>query len=418
MIQSLYVQSKTQQRLADGLLGPYLELIVQILHHEEYKDGTIRHYLRNADLFGRWLAKQEIPVEAVDDTTVKQYVSSFKRLKHPTRANGCLPENARGIQKILAILRQQRIVPKTIPPEPSTVAERWLKEYSDHLEHEAGLANGTRHNYLRYAKALIDMCFGVTELDWGALDAYDVTEFVCEQSRRLKGSSTQSPVTATRSFLRFLSFKGEIHSGLIGAVPTVRRYKQTSLPNYLSQEEVARALVSYDENTSLGQRNHVIIMLLARFGLRAGEVARLRLEDIDWQEGRVLIRAGKSARERSLPLPQDVGDTLSIYLQQARPQSNHRELFLRARVPHTPLKSCAISSIARQLLQHLGVTGVRLGSHLFRHTVATQMVQNGVSFKEIADVLGHACLDTTFIYAKVDLPTLARAAMPWPGGAS
>ncbi len=417
MIQSLYVQAKTKQQLVDGPLGPYLESIVQVLHLEEYKEETIRHYLRNTDLFGRWMAKQEIPVEAVDETTVKQYISSFKRLKHPTRANGCLPENARGIQKILDILRQQRIVPKAIPPEPSTAAERCLKEYSDHLEHEAGLASGTRHNYLRYAKVLTDTRFGITEPDWGALSADDVTGFVCEQSGRLKGSSTQSPVTATRSFLRFLTFKGAVHSGLIGAVPTVRRYKQTSLPNYLSQEQVARALVSFDENTSLGKRNHAIIILLVRFGLRAGEVARLRLEDIDWQEGRVLIHAGKSACERCLPLPQDVGDTLSTYLQQARPQSNYRELFLRTRAPHTPLKSRAVSSIARQLLQRLGVTGVRLGSHLFRHTAATQMVQNGVSFKEIADVLGHACLDTTFIYAKLDLPTLARVALPWPGGA-
>ena len=418
MIRSLFVQVKTRQRLEDGPLGPCLESLAKVLHREDYKDRIIRRYLRNADLFGRWLAKQAIPIEAVDDTAVNQYINSFQRLKHPLRATGCLPENARGIHKILAVLRQQGIVPAPTPPEPSTTAERWLKEFADHLEREAGLASGTRHNYLRYAEALIDARFGAAEPDWGALSADDVTGFVCEQAARLKHSSAQSPVTATRAFIRFLSLKGVVHPGLVGAVPTVRRYKQVSLPNYLSQEEVARVLVSCDENTPLGQRNRAIIILLARLGLRAAEVSRLRLEDIDWQEGCVLIRAGKSACERSLPLPQDVGDTLSGYLQHARPQSSHGELFLRARPPHTPLKSCAVSSMARQLLQHSGVSGVRLGSHVFRHTAATRMVQNGASFKEVADVLGHACLDTTFIYAKLDLPTLAQVALPWPGGAS
>ncbi len=418
MIRSLYVQAKTRQRLEDGPLGPYLESLAEALHREEYKDRTIRRYLRNADLFGRWLAKQEIPIEAVDDAIGKQYINSFQRLKHPSRATGCLPANAHGIHKILEVLRQQGIVPNPIALEPSTTAERWLKQFADYLEREAGLANGTRHNYLRYAQALIERRFGAAEPDWGALSADDVTGFVCEQAGRLKGSSSQSPVTATRAFLRFLSFKGVVHSGLIGAVPTVRRYKQASLPNYLSQEEVTQALTNCDENTPLGQRNQAIIMLLARLGLRASEVTRLRLEDIDWQEGRVLIRAGKSACERSLPLSQDVGEILSTYLQHARPQSSHRELFLRARPPHIPLKSCAVSSMTRQLLQCSGISGVRLGSHVFRHTAATQMVQNGASFKEVADVLGHACLDTTFIYAKLDLPTLARVAMPWPGGAS
>jgi len=418
MIRSLFVQAKTIQRLEEGPLGPFLELLSQVLQREGYEEETIRRYLRNADLFGRWLAKQSIPVKGADDSTVEKYINSFQRLKHPTCARGRLAERAHGIYKILVVLRQQGIVPAPISPNPSTPAEHWLKGFSDHLEREAGLASGTRRNYLRYAKLLIDTCFGGEEPDWNTLTADDVTGFVCQQAAKLKRSSTQNPVTATRALLRFLSFKGVVDPGLIGAVPTVRRYKQSSLPNYLSQEGVARVIASCDKNTPFGQRNRTIITLLARFGLRAAEVSRLRLEDIDWQEGRVLIRAGKSARERSLPLPQDVGDILCNYLQHARPKSSFRELFLRDRPPYTPLMSCAVSSVARQLLQCSGISGVHLGSHVFRHTVATQMVQNGVSFKEIADVLGHACIDTTFIYAKLDLPTLARVALPWPGSAS
>jgi integrase len=164
-------------------------------------------------------------------------------------------------------------------------------------------------------------------------------------------------------------------------------------------------------------RDRAIVLLLARLGLRAGEVRQLRLQDIDWSEGVLHVRQSKSRRERCLPLPADAGTVLVDYRQQERPTSLHREVFLSFVTPHQPLAaSPAVSRIVQRLLHKAGVNAPRLGAHHLRHTTATQMVRRGTSFKDIADILGHKSLDTTAIYAKLDEPSLQKVALPWPGG--
>jgi integrase len=168
------------------------------------------------------------------------------------------------------------------------------------------------------------------------------------------------------------------------------------------------------DKTALGLRDRTIITLLARMGLRAGEAARLRLDDIDWTEGRLIIRAGKTKRERVLPLTNEVGCCIVRYLKRARPLSNHRYLFIRHRAPFTPLSPFTVSWIAGCRLKQAGIQATRFGSHIFRHSAATQMVRRGASFKEVADIFGHQRLQTTNIYAKLDLANLQQVALPWP----
>ena len=185
-----------------------------------------------------------------------------------------------------------------------------------------------------------------------------------------------------------------------------------------SAEEVERVLAACDAESEYGMRERAIVLLLSRLGLRAGEVIRMRIDDIDWTRGCVLVRAGKTHRERSLPLSQEVGDALVLYLRQSRPSGAHRELFLRWHPPFRPLcRSGSICTLVQKLLKRAGISVHRPGAHVFRHTLATGMAINGVKFKTIADLLGHGSLASTEIYAKLDLGSLSQVAMPWPGGA-
>jgi site-specific recombinase XerD len=169
----------------------------------------------------------------------------------------------------------------------------------------------------------------------------------------------------------------------------------------------------------LGLRNYAILLILARLGIRGNEVAQITLDDIDWIEGRLLIRNTKNHCERSLPLPQDVGQALIDYLQNARPKTNHRTVFITFHAPFQPLQTpTAITHIVRRCLVNAGISVAKgYAAHLFRHAAATQMARSGVSFKQVADVLGHHSLQTTAIYAKLDLSALSQVALPWPGGA-
>ena len=216
--------------------------------------------------------------------------------------------------------------------------------------------------------------------------------------------------------VRFLITESSIPATLLEAVPSVSRYRPDGVPCHLSETEIRRAIAVCNDSSRLGIRDQTIITLLARMALRAGEVARLGLDDIDWAEGRLVVRAGKTKRERVLPLPDGVGNCIVQYLQRARPPSVHRSLFIRHRAPFTPLSPFTISWIAGSRLKQAGITAARFGAHVFRHSAATHMVRQGVVFKDVADVLGHRHLGTTNIYAKLDAPNLLQVALPWPGG--
>ena len=227
------------------------------------------------------------------------------------------------------------------------------------------------------------------------------------------------PGVAVRALLRFLVFCGELRPGLEAAVPTPRQWTHATLPQRLTAEEVERVLATHTGGPPKDRRNHAILMLLARLGLRAHEVASLRLEDLDWREGRVLIRPGKTHHARVLPLSSDVGHAVAAYLRHGRPTTINRLVFLHCRAPFAPFAdAAAISRIATRAVERAGVTGPpRLGAHTFRHTAASQMVNRGASFKDVADVLGHQSLQTTGLYAKLDLEALTAVALPWSGEA-
>ena len=295
-----------------------------------------------------------------------------------------------------------------------TPSDEIVRDFEVHLVHTGNLVRGTRQIYARYAYELLETRFGAEEPDFRLLDASCVSEFVRSKVARLGQSSRRAPATATRAFLRFLVERGLVAEGLLGAIPGVRQYKQASLPRYLSSKQLTAVLAACRIATSTGRRNLAMVLMLARLAVRACEVASLRLNDIHWRQGIVVIHAAKSRRERALPLPSDVGAAIVAYLRHGRPHCECPEVFLSVRAPHRSLTPAAVGTVVSQALHRAGVTVARPGAHVLRHTAATQMVRAGASFKQVADVLGHARIETTSIYAKLDLETLARIALPWP----
>ena len=290
----------------------------------------------------------------------------------------------------------------------------WLAAFDDHLKRVQGLSPGVRRKYVCNASRFVNGLCDPADPPWSTVSPEDISDFVLREASRLKPSACQHPVSAMRALLRFLISLGLVDGGITGAVPRVRRYRLTALPRHVSADDVARALKVCDDGKKSGQRDRAIVVMLARLGLRAGEVATLLLDDIDWSEGRILVRAGKTRRERSLPLSHEIGTTILAYLKGCRPRNSHRAVFLTTKAPFRPLSSFTVSWIARRRLMEAGVAARPLGAHVLRHTAATQMVRRGVPFKQIADVLGHQQLDSTTLYAKLDLAALAGVAMPWP----
>jgi site-specific recombinase XerD len=418
MIEKFFTRAATLSRLQNGLFGPHLAAVASALDQAGYSTGSIRLHLRAADHFGTWLLEQEIEVHDINNAVVDSYLLGLGRLRSASSPNGRLPHTALGLRHLLEILQNRGAVRTPEPDRPQTSVDEWLGRFDGHLDHVAGCAHKSRGNYLRYARRLLLEQFGDAEVDWSKLQASVVTDFTRREAAKLMPSACGQPVTAIRSLIRFLVSDGLVSEGLVGAVPAVLTWRHSSIPKVISADEVDRVIAACDVTSEYGLREKAVVLLLARLGLRASEVIRLRIEDIDWVRGCVLVRAGKTHRERGLPLSQEVGETLVAYLRRARPASTHRELFLRWKPPFGPLcSSTSICTLTQKLLKRAGISVHRPGAHVLRHSLATAMVINGVSFKTVADVLGHQSLATTGIYAKLDLGSLSQVAMPWPGGA-
>jgi site-specific recombinase XerC len=285
-----------------------------------------------------------------------------------------------------------------------------LGEYEEYLVRERGLTGSTVRAYIDFARRFI--AEERPRLDWRRMTAADVARFVMRTARRFRPPMCKLMVTALRSLLRFLHVRGSIALDLASGVPTVAGWRLSGLPKAIEACQVVRILAAFGGSPA-GLRGAAIVRLLVRLGLRAGEVAALDLDDVDWRTGELVVR-GKGRHDSRLPLPPDVGRALAAYLRRGRPRSSVRALFLRDRAPFTRLRPGAVCHVARTAL---AVVGVRGGAHRFRHTAATLLLRRGASLSEIAHVLRHRSADTTAIYAKVDLAALGTVARRWPGGA-
>jgi len=417
MLSSLHLWPKIRARLWNGPLGPHLDPFVEELTSEGYTHLGIRCYLQAADRFTGWLQRRRIPASGIQESIVNRFIGGLRRTARPGRPNGRPPMVAAGVRRLAQFLWTHHVAERQVAVD-SSETEQWLREFDQHLDCVQGVGAGVRRTYLAYARRLLQQRFGDGVPDFSALTAADIATFVQEQAKLLKPSGSRAPVTAVRAMLRYLILSGKVHAGLDGAVPTIRQWTLTSLPHYLTTDQFQSVLASCTGLQLEHRRDRAILLLLGRLGLRAGEVAALRLQDIRWSESQILIRAGKTARERLLPLTNEVGQALADYLCCRGASPKQSCVFLRVSPRHRPLRVGGISSLVTRALRRAGIQTPYWGAHLLRHTAATHMVRQGVPFKQVADVLGHACLTTTTVYAKLDVQALAAVALPWPGGVS
>ena len=416
MLESLSVHPRICERIRSGPLGRWVDDFVDVLAGREYATSTIRRHVRAAAIFSDWLDQQDVAATDIDETLVGRFVSGLSRRPSSTRPSGRESAVAGGVRLLAAHLWAREVAARRRPVAARCETDQWLEHFDDHLVHVHGLVVGTRRMYRRYAAALLAECAGTPTPDWSRLTVPTIAAFVQTRASRLRPSACRAPVTATRAFLRFLATSGVVPARIEGAVPTIRAWKHASLPRALAVDDVQRVLAAVDETRPGGPRDRAILLLLTRLGLRAGEVAALTVNDIDWHDGSVRV-AGKGGRERRLPLVADVGAALVAALHSRPPTSPPAVIFVTAQPPYRQLVGPSVSAIAKRALQRAGVTVGRLGAHVFRHTFASQMVRRDVPMKTVSDLLGHARLETTAIYAKPDRETLATIALPWPGGA-
>jgi integrase/recombinase XerD len=417
MLDSFRIWPDIRARLAANPLGRHVDAFVETLAASGYSVGIIRCHIRAVDQFGTWLARRKIESIGVDEKVLDRFVAGLVRHPSRTHPRGKLTVIANGARKFAQFLWDQKVAIRHPDSGPPQAQDCFLQAFGEHLDRVSGVAPTTRRNYLRYARELLSAHFGVGEPDWTKLTADSILDFVRTSAGALSPSGCRLPVTSTRAFLRFLVIRGTIRPGLDRAVPTVREWKHASLPRYIAADAVDRLIDSCNLASRAGRRDRAVLLLLSRLGLRASEVARLHFTDIDWREGCLLVRAGKTHRERSLPVPRDVGEAIADYLQAGRPATSARTVFVRATPPYRSLAPSAVTSIAQRAFDRARVAATSKGAHALRHTVATQMVRRGVPFKQVADVLGHASIHTTTIYAKLDVDKLSGVALPWPGGA-
>jgi site-specific recombinase XerD len=291
--------------------------------------------------------------------------------------------------------------------------ERLVTDYQQHLLNDAGLTAETCRVRVCQVRAFLTSQFKPKQkVDLRQITSRTLLNYVMEQRPRFSLGTLQSVTGCLRSFCRFLCFSGRVDRDLSPAVPSIAAHRD-NFPGFLSRKEVNQFLEFLPGADPAPKRNFAIVLCLARLGLRAVEVARLTLADINWRSGTLRLVKTKGRRERQLPLPADVGRAIAGYLKQERPRTFCRHVFVTLQGAR-PLDPDSISSLTRKAMKKAGLVGSRLGPHLLRHTVASHLVQRGTSLKAVADLLGHVSLTTTQLYAKVNLPLLKQLAAPWP----
>jgi site-specific recombinase XerD len=395
----------------EGPLAEHIAGFAEWAREQGYARYSRYRQVLLAACFSRWLGQQSVSVRRVSLEHAVRYLRSRARRVQIQRGD------TGALGQFLGLLRRQGVIPaEKIPAHRLTPIEQVVDGFARYLRNERMLAEAAVVNYVPFVRRFLAARFGDRPVRLSRLCAGDIVRFVQRQAPRLHLKRAKLLTTALRSFLRYAGYRGDITCDLAAAVPTVANWSMTSIPRAIPVDAVRRLLTSINRRTAIGRRDYAILLVLARLGLRAGEVARLELEDIDWNAGSLSVQ-GKGDQRSALPLPADVGAALATYLRFGRPPSSSRRVFLRAKAPIRGLLGAqAISSLVQHNLARAGVQGPTHGAHQFRHALATEMLRHGASLTEIGEVLRHRSPQTTMIYAKVDLESLRTLALPWPGG--
>lgn len=402
-----FIDPNLLARLRVGPLASHLDAYLKRIEHQGFAPSSVPMQMYAIARFSRWLQSRQLDFRQVDEAAVDRFLR-----RDPNMAHG---GEAAPLRRFLAMLREMGLTATKVP-EPRNGQQRFIDEYRCYLLQERGLAKTSLLNYVPFAEQFLSDCFGQSGMNLPELTATNVAEFLRVHARKVSPGRAKLLVTALRSFLRYLRHQGEISVNLSECVPPVAAWSFSAVPKFLPAGTVQRVLDQCERDTPDGKRNYAVLLLLARLGLRACEIVALSLDDIDWDNGRITIRC-KGGRWAQLPLPADAGEAIAIYLRTGRPRCVCRHVFLRHRAPLRGFgDSITVSTIVRRALIRAGIDSARKGAHLFRHTLATDLLREGASLDEIGELLRHRSPNTTAVYAKVDLTALRTLALPWPGG--
>ena len=396
--------------LRDGPHGNLLEGFTKMLCQGGYARITARRYIRTAEHFLCWRELEGIPILSLSQKYLERFESHLDQCQCPLFGTSCRRELRFGSRLFFKYLRSANKIAsagiESTPKDPILLTEfyRWM-----HLQ------RGTSDVTLNNCSHSIRLWLKRYGEDPARFDAQNLRQFVLDRSQQSGLPTAKMCITALRMFFRFLIAEGKCPAGLDAAIPVVAQYRLSTLPRYIQPDEVERVIASCNIDTPKGKRDRAILLLLARLGLRAGDIVKLSMGDIDW-EGAWVYVSGKGRRQDRLPLTQEVGQAIVDYMQYGRPQAETDVLFIRSLAPLCGFSSpSAVSHIVARAMRQAGVVFRGRGAaHVLRHSVATSMLRQGASLQDIAAILRHRSTETTELYAKVDVNSLREIAQPWP----
>lgn len=407
MLDRCFKRPHIVQALRAGPAGPLLDEFATALLAKGYARRGAACYVRAAAHLGDWASHRGIMIADLDEEVVAAFVRHLPKCR-------CLGTEHRGyartpsrVQMFLHYLQRAGLV--ATAASEHTCASVLVDAYCKWMRHQRGATETTISSYLWLIRPML----AALGSDPRRYNARSIRSFVLARVQEHERHSGANVTAAVRSFLRFLVARGECSTDLIGAVPMVPSRRLAKLPLYLHAEAIEQIIDACPCDTRTGLRDRAMLLLLARIGLRAGDVVGLRLGDIDWRKGRLRV-AGKGRRETHLPLPQDAGDAVLVYLKDARPTAADDHVFLTVQAPFTRLRASSLSCRVAAAIRRAGVDAPSHGAHLLRHSLATRMLREGATLDSIGVVLRHLNVETTAIYAKVDVELLLQIAQPWP----
>lgn len=371
-----------------------------------YARNTINGHRALMRRLSRWLDGQGLEADALSVEVAESFLLALRN------SGSRWQPTLRTLSPLLGYLRKCGAVPVVVASVVTSPTELLLVRYRAYLADERGLAEATLGHYVAVARLFLSVQFPDDDLGFADLSVAEVLGFVTRRCPDLSVAGVTGLLGGLRAFLRFAHLEGLTVVPLAQVVPSSAGWSLSSLPRGLPAEDVRRMLAGCDRGRGTGRRDYAILTVLVRLGLRAGEVAALTLDDVDWRGGQIVVR-GKGHRQERMPLPVDVGEVIVEYLQHGRPASPDRALFLKAHAPIRGLTPDGVSEVVRASSERVGLPGV--GAHRLRHTAATQMLRAGAALSEVTQALRQHSAATTAIYAKIDHAQLVALVQPWPG---
>lgn len=416
MINKYFDARFTLCRFRDSVVGKYLDAFAASLDAVGYSRATVRLHLRAVVHLGGWAQKRKLPMASLDEEALRRFRQHLSRCRCGSRKNkGWFRDSVRGAELFLAFLRRCDVAAPTKVIVARPPFEQELARFRLWMLQRRGLATSTVRLYETYLLPFLCALGG----DSSTYEAAAIQRFVIQHLGSRGRSEARMCTVALRAYLRCLVAEGRVAPGLVHSVPTVPQWRLSSLPRYLGASDIERVIASCDVSMTTGLRDKVILLLLARLGLRAGDIVAMTIDDVDWTRSTLRVR-GKGRRDALLPLPQDAGDALLAYLERGRPRVAGERMFLTVRPPIRPFTtSASVSTLVSVALERAGIQDPpSRGAHLLRHSAATAMLRAGSDLDTISTVLRHRSPDSTAYYAKVDVAMLLQVAQPWPGAAS